>query len=193
MEYQTMFKAIKKRIWPEAPPASGDIIIDDHTDDMFDKGVRNCPYNQVRLGIIGNWWHFTSYWKILRSIEYMRLLEAIWELIQFTLVFVLLPIAPFIRAYFMWRDAAIATWVQLANKYRADHRVYYMCLAEEATITQEWKFNQRAHVFYKESDTDIHPAMQNQHGELVYAVCRICGQAEGELEATCPGNRDWRK
>lgn len=41
------------------------------------------------------------------------------------------------------------------------------------------------HDIIKTGDPDAHPATMDRNGEVVLAVCRCCGQAEGELEETC--------
>jgi hypothetical protein len=34
--------------------------------------------------------------------------------------------------------------------------------------------------------------MLDRNGEVVLALCKVCGQAEGELQTYCPGP-NWRK
>jgi hypothetical protein len=43
------------------------------------------------------------------------------------------------------------------------------------------------HVFYKDGDTGVPEAIQDRIGNVVLTMCKVCGQAESELEPTCPG------
>ncbi len=42
------------------------------------------------------------------------------------------------------------------------------------------------HVFYKTSDPDAPRRIRDRDNDVVLSMCRICGQAEGELEPECP-------
>lgn len=178
-----MFKAIKERIWPAPPPASKPVIFDDQDGRPV---ARYCEYNQAKLGFVGNWWHFQGYVKFLRVLGYRTALESIWYLIQYTLVIILLPIAPFFRAAGTMRDARTNVWDHLLRRACGQCHAHGSSLTYEMMMTKEWKYDQRAHVYYHPADTDLPDSTCNKHGELVYAVCRVCGQAEGELEAECP-------
>lgn len=43
------------------------------------------------------------------------------------------------------------------------------------------------HDYYKTGDKDTPEEICNRNGEVVLSQCRVCGQAEAELEVTCPG------
>lgn len=45
------------------------------------------------------------------------------------------------------------------------------------------------HVLYRTSDPDRPDQICDANGEVVLALCRVCGKCEAELEATCPGPR----
>lgn len=45
------------------------------------------------------------------------------------------------------------------------------------------------HDFIKTGDADSHRSIEDSNGEVVLAQCRVCGQAEVQLEAECPGPR----
>lgn len=45
------------------------------------------------------------------------------------------------------------------------------------------------HDLIKTGDADSHRSIEDGHGCVVLAQCRVCGQAEGTLEAECPGPR----
>jgi len=44
-----------------------------------------------------------------------------------------------------------------------------------------------AHHFYAPTDPDCPKALLDSNGDMVLAMCRVCGQAEGDLEEKCPG------
>lgn len=43
------------------------------------------------------------------------------------------------------------------------------------------------HDLIKTGDSDAMPAICDANGEVVLGYCRRCKQAEGDLEAVCPG------
>lgn len=43
------------------------------------------------------------------------------------------------------------------------------------------------HEFIETGDADSRKSIEDSNGEVVLAQCRVCRQAEGELEAECPG------
>lgn len=45
------------------------------------------------------------------------------------------------------------------------------------------------HSIIQTGDSDSHKAIEDWHGCVVLDQCRVCGQAEGTLEAECPGPR----
>lgn len=45
------------------------------------------------------------------------------------------------------------------------------------------------HRFYLSTDRDVPEQIRDRNNALVLDMCRICGQAEGDLEPTCPGPR----
>lgn len=45
----------------------------------------------------------------------------------------------------------------------------------------------RQHVYYKREDADAPKAIKDRNGDVALAQCRVCRQAECELEPTCPG------
>jgi len=45
----------------------------------------------------------------------------------------------------------------------------------------------KQHDYYKNGDSGAPDAITDGHGDVVLALCRVCGQAEAELEETCPG------
>lgn len=46
------------------------------------------------------------------------------------------------------------------------------------------------HEFIETGDKDSHRSIEDGHGCVVLAQCRVCKQAEGDLEAECPGKPD---
>lgn len=46
------------------------------------------------------------------------------------------------------------------------------------------------HDFIQTGDPDSHRSIEDGNGEVVLAQCRVCGQAEVQLEAECPGPRN---
>lgn len=51
----------------------------------------------------------------------------------------------------------------------------------------------REHVLYKTGDPDCPRPILDRNDEVVLALCRVCDQAECELEPTCPGNQNWKQ
>lgn len=45
----------------------------------------------------------------------------------------------------------------------------------------------REHDLWKDGDENIPYAIQDRNGQVCLAYCKVCGQAEIELEANCPG------
>lgn len=45
------------------------------------------------------------------------------------------------------------------------------------------------HRFYLSTDRDVPEQIRDRNNAIVLDMCRICGQAEGDLEPTCPGPR----
>lgn len=43
------------------------------------------------------------------------------------------------------------------------------------------------HVFYTADDPDCPDSVKNAWGDVDLALCRVCGQAEGDLTKFCPG------
>lgn len=43
------------------------------------------------------------------------------------------------------------------------------------------------HDFFRTGDADAPDALKDRNGVVVLNECRVCGQAEGDLTATCPG------
>lgn len=43
------------------------------------------------------------------------------------------------------------------------------------------------HVLYTNADADAPDAIKDRHGDVVLGLCKVCGQAEGDLEKQCPG------
>lgn len=44
------------------------------------------------------------------------------------------------------------------------------------------------HQFIKTGDADSYSQLEDQHGEVVLAKCRVCKCCEGELPTHCPGD-----
>ena len=42
------------------------------------------------------------------------------------------------------------------------------------------------HDIYKDGDKDIPEALLDRNGQVALAQCKVCGQAEGDLEEFCP-------
>lgn len=51
----------------------------------------------------------------------------------------------------------------------------------------------RAHELYEGYDPAAPEAIKDGNGEVCLGMCKVCGQAEVELEPVCPGNREWMK
>lgn len=45
------------------------------------------------------------------------------------------------------------------------------------------------HDLYKTGDKDVPWEIQDQNGEVVLGLCKVCGGAEGTLPTECPGVR----
>jgi hypothetical protein len=45
------------------------------------------------------------------------------------------------------------------------------------------------HDLIKTGDADSFPQIQDRNGEVVLAYCRRCGEGEGTLAETCPGEK----
>lgn len=43
------------------------------------------------------------------------------------------------------------------------------------------------HTLFKTGDADAPDAILDRNGEVVLALCRVCGGAEGSLPIECPG------
>lgn len=43
------------------------------------------------------------------------------------------------------------------------------------------------HMLYKTGDTDLPSVICDANGDVTLGLCRVCGQAEAELEDECPG------
>ena len=43
------------------------------------------------------------------------------------------------------------------------------------------------HRLWADGDEDVPYFICDRNGQVALAVCKICGQCEGELEETCPG------
>ena len=50
----------------------------------------------------------------------------------------------------------------------------------------------RQHVFFETGDPGAPRQILDRNDEVVLALCKVCGQAECELEPTCPGVRHER-
>lgn len=49
------------------------------------------------------------------------------------------------------------------------------------------------HSFYNDGDDGIPRDICDTHGSVVLSLCKICGQAEGDLEPACPGPKEGPK
>lgn len=49
------------------------------------------------------------------------------------------------------------------------------------------KATNRQHVLYETGDEDSYDAIEDEDGDVVLEKCRVCGQAEVDLEPECPG------
>lgn len=45
------------------------------------------------------------------------------------------------------------------------------------------------HQLYRTEDADAPNCVKDSNGEVVLGLCRVCNQAEVELEPECPGNQ----
>lgn len=45
------------------------------------------------------------------------------------------------------------------------------------------------HDLFETGDIDAPECVKDRNGEVVLGLCRVCNQAEAELEDTCPGHR----
>ena len=45
------------------------------------------------------------------------------------------------------------------------------------------------HKLYKTGDSDAPDAIKDRNGEVVLALCRVCGGVEGSLPSDCPGKK----
>ena len=45
------------------------------------------------------------------------------------------------------------------------------------------------HILWKDQDENIPPQICDRNGQVALAQCKVCGQAESELEKECPGRK----
>lgn len=66
-----------------------------------------------------------------------------------------------------------------------------VCVPAERLSTSE---QLSGHVFYNDGDDDAPSSVLDSAGQVTLALCRVCGQGEGDLEVICPGppERDTR-
>ncbi len=49
------------------------------------------------------------------------------------------------------------------------------------------------HVFFNKGDKNAPESIKDRNGDIALHYCKICRQAEGELEKECPGKNVWGK
>lgn len=45
------------------------------------------------------------------------------------------------------------------------------------------------HKLYEDGDSNIPEVICDRNGQVCLALCKVCGQAEGDLEVNCPGDK----
>lgn len=67
----------------------------------------------------------------------------------------------------------------------SDRQMMQLCRIADAVVP----LRRRPHQLWSDADKDAPDSVCDPHGSVVLALCKVCGQAEAELQPNCPGPR----